>query len=140
MCLSDVNINAPDGQCLARDLSFSVESGGNYNLLITGGNGTGKSAVARVLCGMWQPGSGLVGMPRTGVAIIPQAPLVPTAAISLLDMMTYPRQLAHGSTEEAEAIAILTPLMQQLRVAYLVERNEEGWGAVKQVNESTRAI
>lgn len=131
MCVTDVNINAPDGRCLARDLSFSVESGGNYNLLITGGNGTGKSAVARVLSGMWQPGSGLVGTPKSGVAVVPQAPLVPTAAISLLDMMTYPRQLAHGSTEEAEAIVILTPMMQQLRVAYLIERNDECWAAIQ---------
>ena len=38
-------IVAPDGKCLARHLSFSVESDGASNLLVTGANGVGSKIV-----------------------------------------------------------------------------------------------
>ena len=45
ICLTDASIVAPDGKCLATRLSFSVESDGASNLLITGANGVGSKIV-----------------------------------------------------------------------------------------------
>ena len=125
LCLSGVNVIAPDGRCLARELSISVEAHGRSNLLIVGSNGVGKSAVTRVLGGLWQPKAGKVGRPllKASLVVIPQLPLVPTLALSLLDTVTYPLQLKQGSAEESEAVAVLLPLMQKLRVGYLIERS-----------------
>lgn len=135
ICLSDASITSPDGKCLASELTFSVE--GQHgdeadlsSLLITGRTGSGKSSVARVLQGIWLLGSGRVGMP-SGLAAIPQSPLVSTSALSLMSMLTYPKQVEADSDEADAAAAVLLPLMQRLRVAYLIERNEQGWHAVK---------
>ena len=130
ICLTDACIVAPDGMCLARGLSFSVESSGLSNLLITGPNGCGKTAVSRVLSSVWNVSAGGVGRPE-GMVVVPQQALVPTLELSLLDLLTYPAQLEAGSEEEAAAIATLAPLMRRLRVGYLVERNDEGWHAVQ---------
>jgi ABC-type uncharacterized transport system fused permease/ATPase subunit len=89
----------------------------------------GKSAVARVLGGLWQPKAGKVGRPLN-LIVIPQLPLVPTLALSLLDTMTYPLQLKHGSAEESDAIVTLLPLLQKLRIGYLIDRSSDGWHAV----------
>lgn len=129
LCLSGANIIAPDGRCLARELTISVEAHGRSNLLLVGSNGVGKSAVARVLSGLWQPKAGKVGRPLS-LVVVPQLPLVPTLALSLLDTVTYPLQLKHGSAEESEAVAVLLPLMQKLRVGYLIERSADGWHSV----------
>ena len=139
ICLDDASIHSPDGKCLASDLSFSVEASSQFsdddnssrsNLIITGGTGSGKSAVVRVLRGIWQPGRGRVGKP-TALSAIPQSPLVPTGALSLINMLTYPLEVEAGSDDAEAAAAVLLPLMQRLRVVYLIERNEEGWHAVK---------
>ena len=53
----DVPIVAPNpgnprgGDCLVKDLTFTVAQG--EHLLINGPNGVGKSAIARVLAGIW---------------------------------------------------------------------------------------
>lgn len=41
---------------------------------------------------------------------VPQQPLVSTASLSLLDMLTYPEQLQPHSAAEAAAIRTYTPL------------------------------
>ena len=46
-------------------------------------------------------------------------------------MVTYPKQLDAGSEAEAAAIELLSPLMERLRVSYLVERHRERWHAVR---------
>ena len=135
ICLSDASINSPDGQCLASELTFSVEEQRGdetdlSSLLITGKTGSGKSSVARVLHGIRLPGTGRVGMP-SGLATIPQSPLVPTSSLSLMGMLTYPKEFAAGSDDVDAAAAVLLPLMQRLRIAYLIERNEQGWHAIK---------
>lgn len=131
-CLVDATIVAPDGQLLAQDLSFSVEAGGQHNLLISGeAHGVGKSAVVRALYGLWPLSKGHVEWPDAGAVVVSQATLVPVLPISLLDYCTYPLQLGPGSSAEVKAIETLTSLMQQTRVYYLVERNTDGWHAVK---------
>lgn len=133
ICLSDASISSPDGKCLASELTFSVEGqcGDELSsLIITGKTGSGKSSVARVLHGIWQPGAGRVGIP-SGLATVPQSPLVPTDLLTLMGMLTYPNEVEAGTDEADVAAAILLPMMQRLRVAYLIERNEQGWHAIK---------
>ena len=116
---------------LAKRLSFSVaqrpKAGTGFeptDLLISGAHGAGKSTVARVLTGLLTVQSGAVTRPEADrLAIVPQQPLVPTAALSLLDMLTYPAQLERDSDAETAAIESLTPFLRRLKVFYLVERD-----------------
>lgn len=68
---------------LVRDLSFKLSQG--EHLMITGSNGVGKTAVARVLAGLWAPqGGGSVTRPAPGdVFVVPQRAYM--VAGSLLD-------------------------------------------------------
>ncbi|MBV9581609.1 MAG: NHLP family bacteriocin export ABC transporter peptidase/permease/ATPase subunit [Chloroflexi bacterium] len=63
---------------LVVDVSFGVEAGGRAALV--GGSGSGKSTIARLVCGLYQPWSGMVlidGQPR---AALPRARLATTLA------------------------------------------------------------
>lgn len=68
---------------LVRDLSFRLEQG--EHLMITGSNGVGKTAVARVLAGLWAAqGGGSVTRPAPGeLFVVPQRAYM--VAGSLLD-------------------------------------------------------
>lgn len=68
---------------LVKALSFTLRAGDH--LMITGSNGVGKTAVARVLSGLWAPGNaGTVHRPGRGdVFVVPQRAYMVTG--SLLD-------------------------------------------------------
>ncbi|KAH7917048.1 P-loop containing nucleoside triphosphate hydrolase protein, partial [Leucogyrophana mollusca] len=66
--LADVDVCVPGGgedptptAPLVRALSLALRP--RTHLMITGSNGVGKTAVARVLAGLWAPGRGRVGRP-----------------------------------------------------------------------------
>jgi ATP-binding cassette subfamily D (ALD) long-chain fatty acid import protein len=85
--LDNVDVSIPTSGTheapLVRALSLSLCAG--EHLMITGSNGVGKSAVARVLSGLWAPGNeGKVHRPGKGdVFVVPQRAYMVTG--SLLD-------------------------------------------------------
>ncbi|KAJ7039847.1 ABC transporter transmembrane region 2-domain-containing protein [Mycena alexandri] len=123
---------APTGSApLVKDLSFILADG--EHLMITGSNGVGKTAVARVLAGLWAPqgpaDSAHVERPRgPHVFVVPQRAYMVTG--SLLDQMIYPHSypefLKSGKTEKD-----LMEILEMVFLAYLPER-EGGWTTRKE--------
>ncbi|KAJ5247735.1 ABC transporter N-terminal [Penicillium chermesinum] len=93
--LEQVPIVAPalhpmGGDELIDSLSFIVHSGDH--LLISGPNGVGKSAIPRIVAGLWPVYRGLVSKPRSfgldGIMFLPQRPYLSVG--TLRDQVTYP--------------------------------------------------
>lgn len=145
---SNVDIITPSQKLLARKLTCEIIQG--KSLLLTGPNGSGKSSIFRVLRGLWPIVSGElikpcqntdenVG-PCCGLFCIPQRPY--TSLGTLRDQIIYP--LSH---EEAERRMIkmveqgrdsnasrslddrLRSILENVRLIYLLERDEKGWDA-----------
>ncbi|KAI1798098.1 ABC transporter transmembrane region 2-domain-containing protein [Ganoderma leucocontextum] len=112
-----------------KGLSFELNPG--EHLMITGSNGVGKTAIARVMAGLWAAqGGGNVKRPmgKKGVFVVPQRAYMVTG--TLLDQIIYPDSypdfLASGRTHE-ELMEILTAV----NLAYLPSR-EGGWSTRKE--------
>ena len=152
--LSNVDVGVPntgdvDSQQmnppLVRDLSLVLRDG--EHLMITGSNGVGKTAVARVLAGLWSsqnlnpsasssksappivrtPANDLI-TGRRAIYVVPQRAYMVTG--SLLDQMIYPHSYAEfmesGRTKEE-----LMRILEMVYLAYLPER-EGGWTTRKE--------
>ncbi|KAJ7770563.1 ABC transporter transmembrane region 2-domain-containing protein [Mycena metata] len=121
---------APTGSApLVKDLSFILADG--EHLMITGSNGVGKTAVARVLAGLWAPQGPAARVERPQgprVFVVPQRAYMVTG--SLLDQMIYPHSypefLKSGKTEKD-----LMEILEMVFLAYLPER-EGGWATRKE--------
>ncbi|KZP15909.1 hypothetical protein FIBSPDRAFT_934923, partial [Athelia psychrophila] len=127
-------------QILVRDLNLVLKDG--EHLMITGSNGVGKTAVARVLAGLWaaQGPSASVARPAqaaTGVSdgrVQPRVVVVPQRAYmvagSLLAQVIYPHSYADfvrsGKTRED-----LAEILEAVYLGYLPER-EGGWETRKE--------
>lgn len=133
---------------LVRDLSLVLRQG--EHLMITGSNGVGKTAVARVLAGLWAAqGGGQVRRPsgRRGVFVVPQRAYMVTgtlldqcvaarsrALFGVDDVVTnrviypqsYPEFLESGKTEQD-----LMDILAAVNLAYLPAR-EGGWATRKE--------
>ncbi|KAK0477234.1 hypothetical protein EDD18DRAFT_1312780 [Armillaria luteobubalina] len=118
---------------LVKDLSLILKEG--EHLMITGSNGVGKTAVARVLAGLWAPQgpNSRVKRPKNcgnhpGVFVVPQRAYMVTG--SLLEQMIYPHSYAEflesGKTEKD-----LRNILEMVYLAYLPER-EGGWTTRKE--------
>ncbi|KAJ7190946.1 ABC transporter transmembrane region 2-domain-containing protein [Mycena pura] len=122
---------------LVRDLSFVLKDG--EHLMITGSNGVGKTAVARVLAGLWAPqgqshgAAALVQRPRDGpgrqsVFVVPQRAYMVTG--SLLDQIIYPHAYPEF-LDSGKTLADLVKILEMVFLAYLPER-EGGWTTRKE--------
>ncbi|CAE8635527.1 unnamed protein product [Polarella glacialis] len=112
-----VDLVTPTGVCLAKEINFELPAG--QSMMITGPNSSGKTSLFRVLAGMWPVWKGRVRCPPE-VMLVPQR--VYSVTGTLLDQVTYPRQL-RPATPELQSQALSA--MDKVGVAYLAER--EGW-------------
>lgn len=136
-----VDIVTPDGQCIAQNVNFQVFPDGKSNLAITGGNAVGKSSLFRVIGGIWPQQRGRIELPprvqdvgEGGLALVPQQPLVPSVAISLAEMVTYPVLVQQppdvSESTESAVSEELHSLLKLVGLKSLVER-EGLWGIAK---------
>lgn len=119
-------------QLLVQDLSFVVKP--HQHLMITGSNGVGKTAIARVLAGLWAPRNTMTasvhtpGIEECSVFVVPQRAYMVVG--SLLDQVIYPHTYemfvkAGRRVEELEVI------LDKVFLRYLLER-EGGWMTKKE--------
>ena len=133
--LENVPIVAPSlyprgGDELISSLSFIVHSG--QHLLISGSNGVGKSAIPRIVAGLWPVYRGLVSRPRPfgldGIMFLPQRPYLSVG--TLRDQVIYPHT-AIDMAERGASDADLQQILDDARLGYLPAR-EGGWDVRKE--------
>lgn len=133
--LEDVPVVAPGlypygGEELIESLSFVVHSG--EHLLISGSNGVGKSAISRIVAGLWPVYRGLVSRPRNngqdGIMFIPQRPYLSVG--TLRDQVIYP----HTELDMQENLrrdSELERILEDAKLGHLLAR-EGGWDTRKE--------
>jgi len=133
--LEQVPIVAPSlypmgGDELIESLSFIVHSG--EHLLISGPNGVGKSAIPRIVAGLWPVYRGLVSRPRgfglDGIMFLPQRPYLSVG--TLRDQVIYPHTEI-DMREAGESDASLQKILDDAHLGYLPQR-EGGWDTRKE--------
>ncbi|KAI8364298.1 ABC transporter transmembrane region 2-domain-containing protein [Choanephora cucurbitarum] len=115
------------GEVLVNNLNVHVRPG--EHLLITGPNGVGKTAVARVIASLWPVFEGKLTRPKDGdIFYIPQRPYLSLG--SLRDQVIYPhtheQMRASGRTDED-----LMDILKVVHLAYIPDR-EGGWETEKE--------
>ncbi|MCJ1361771.1 hypothetical protein MMC16_000871 [Acarospora aff. strigata] len=133
--LENVPVVAPSiyphgGDELVDSLSIVVRAGDH--LLISGPNGVGKSAVARIVAGLWPVYRGLVSRPRSigtdGIMFLPQRPYLSIG--TLRDQVIYPHSemdMRDSGRRDHE----LSRVLEEVRLGYLPDR-EGGWDCRKE--------
>ncbi|TPX17157.1 uncharacterized protein E0L32_003275 [Thyridium curvatum] len=133
--LENVPVVAPGlwpqgGDELIESLSLIVRRG--EHLLISGPNGVGKSAIARIFAGLWPVYRGLASRPKAtgedGIMFLPQRPYLTIG--TLRDQVIYPDGEA-DMREKRKNEHDLKRVLEDARLGYLPDR-EGGWDTRKE--------
>ena len=115
------------GEELVKDLTLRVKPG--EHILITGPNGVGKTAVARVVAGLWPVFQGHLERPSINdIMFLPQRPYLSVGSLreQVIYPYTYPEHMASGKTDQD-----LLDILKDVHLAYLPTR-EGGWETRKE--------
>ncbi|GAA6059033.1 hypothetical protein JCM10212_001258 [Sporobolomyces blumeae] len=118
---------ARGGEELVHDLSVKIRAG--EHLLIAGGNGTGKTAISRVLAGLWPVFEGVVRRPvDNDIMFLPQRPYLSSGSLrdQIIYPHSYPDYAASGKTD-----ADLLKILERAHLGYIPDR-EGGLDARKE--------
>jgi putative ATP-binding cassette transporter len=113
----NLSINIPDNrdQFLIRNLSFELKYG--ETLLISGASGSGKTALLRVLSGLWKQGSGQVCRPMDDeIMFLPQKPYC--VGGSLADEVSYPKSRNMNQDQE------ILHALERVGLSHILERGK----------------
>ncbi|KAL6877027.1 ABC transporter transmembrane region 2 domain-containing protein [Trichoderma novae-zelandiae] len=118
------------GEELIESLDMVVRRG--EHLLISGPNGVGKSAISRILAGLWPVYRGLVSRPKSigqdGIMFLPQRPYLSPG--TLRDQVIYPDGHV-DMREKRKSEHDLQKILEAARLGYLPVR-EGGWDTRKE--------
>ncbi|CAG83740.1 ABC transporter transmembrane region 2-domain-containing protein [Yarrowia lipolytica] len=115
------------GELLVRDLNVLIKPG--EHILISGPNGCGKSAVARVIGGLWPVYRGLLSRPDISeIGFLPQRAYLSIG--SLRDQIIYPDSHADMISKNVTD-ADLQTILDRVHLGYLPSR-EGGWNTRKE--------
>lgn len=115
------------GELLVKDLSLKVCPGDH--ILITGPNGVGKTAIARVLAGLWPMFDGQLEKPfKEDIMFLPQRAYLTTESLreQVIYPTSYPEHVESGRTDDD-----LMNILRHVHLAYLPDR-EGGWTTRKE--------
>ncbi|KAG0164622.1 hypothetical protein DFQ28_003375 [Apophysomyces sp. BC1034] len=115
------------GELLVNNLNINVRPG--EHLLVTGPNGVGKTAIARVIASLWPVFEGTLSRPiDREIFYIPQRPYLSLG--SLRDQVIYP----HTHEEMKKSGRTDTELLEILQVVHLeyIPEREGGWETEKE--------
>ncbi|KAF7728532.1 hypothetical protein EC973_005936 [Apophysomyces ossiformis] len=115
------------GELLVKSLNVNVRPGDH--LLVTGPNGVGKTAVARVIASLWPVFEGTLSRPNDkDIFYIPQRPYLSLG--SLRDQIIYPH--THDDMKKnARTDRELMDILKVVHLEYIPER-EGGWETEKE--------
>jgi ATP-binding cassette subfamily D (ALD) long-chain fatty acid import protein len=125
IAFNNVPIVTPFGDSvLVRSLDFSIRKGDH--LMITGPNGSGKTAILRILAGLWPLFCGEITRPLESLNSILYVPQRPYLSIGTLrDQIIYPH-----TKKEMESAGLsdddLWPILKLVFLDYIPEKGMEG--------------
>src|SRR6185437_7217643 len=131
LTLNQVDINQPNGNSLAKNINFNLESGDS--LLIKGRSGIGKTTLLRTIAGLWHFAKGnIYQKPDLRSIFIAQKPYLPIG--TLKNAICYPQ------TEDLPDNTALSKLLAKCSLANLSAHLDDfaDWGNTLSVGEQQR--
>eukprot|EP00052_Salpingoeca_macrocollata_P008414 m.66744 g.66744 ORF g.66744 m.66744 type:complete len:689 (-) comp16582_c0_seq1:42-2108(-) len=123
--MSNMPIITPANDTLVRSLSLELHPG--MHVLISGGNGTGKSSFFRILADLWPAHAGsLIKPPPQHLFYIPQRPYLPLGC--LRDQIIYPDTAVHMQEKGISDDDLFHTVLKHAHLQHVVTR-EGGFDA-----------